>query len=186
MGREVGVRENVEQSALPPREHLRHARNRIGQERPVPHDAQTSGAFGDQHVAVGQPRDGPGDIEAVGHGHRAEIVIGRPQHFLGGGLARSGSSEPLLVLAGPLSRQIAGVNARVDDLRVDLTTRIDDLRADLTTQIGSVNARIDRIETRLDGLDERLRDVELAFGKVDQRLLTIERIILPAPEQPDG
>ena len=73
-----------------------------------------------------------------------------------------------LVLAGLLSAQIAGVNARIDDLRAD------------------VNARMDRIETRLDGLDERLRNVELAFGKVDQRLLTIERIILPAPEQPDG
>ena len=45
---------------------------------------------------------------------------------------------------------------------------------------------MDRIETRLDGFDERLRNVEIALGKVDQRLLTIERIILPAPEQPDG
>ena len=140
VGREVGVRENVEQSALPPREHLRHARNRIGQQRPVPHDAQTSGAFGDQHVAVGRPRDGPGDIEAVGprspRGNRD-----RPTAALPG--RRSGTKWIIgtaLVLAGPLSGQIAGVNARVDDLRVDLTTRIDDLRADLTTQIGSVNA----------------------------------------------
>ena len=80
-----------------------------------------------------------------------------------------------LVLAGLLSTQIVGVNARIDDLR-----------ADLTTQIAGVNARIDRIETRLDGFQERLRNVEIAFAKVDHRLLTIERIILPAPEQPDG
>ena len=102
-----------------------------------------------------------------------------------------------VALGGLLSAQITGVNARVDDLRADLTTqiagvnagvnaRVDDLRADLTTQIAGVNARIDRIETRLDGLDERLRNVEIAFGKVDQRLLTIERVILPPPEQPDG
>ena len=84
-----------------------------------------------------------------------------------------------VVLAGLLSAQIAGVSSGVN-------ARIDDLRADLTTQIAGVNARIDRIETRLDGLDERLRNVEIAFGKVDQRLLTIERIILPAPEQPGG
>ena len=77
-----------------------------------------------------------------------------------------------LVLAGLLSAQIAGVN-------VGVNARIDDLRADLTT-------RMDRIETRLDGLDERLRNVEIAFGKVDQRLLTIERVVLPAPEQPGG
>ena len=84
-----------------------------------------------------------------------------------------------VVLTGLLSAQIAGVNARVDDLRADLT-------AQLTTQIGAVNARIDRIETRLDGLDERLRNVEIALGKVDQRLLTIERVVLPAPEQQGG
>ena len=84
-----------------------------------------------------------------------------------------------MVLAGLLSAQIVGVNARIDDLRADLTTRVDDLRADLT-------ARIDRIETRLDGIDERLRNVEIEFGKVDQRLLTIERVILPARDQPDG
>ena len=90
-----------------------------------------------------------------------------------------------LVLAGLLSAQIAGVNARIDDLRADLmaqiagvNARVDDLRADLT-------ARIDRIETRLDGIDERLRNVEIEFGKVDQRLLTIERVILPAPDPPD-
>ena len=43
-----------------------------------------------------------------------------------------------------------------------------------------IETRMDRIETRLDGFDERLRNVEIAFGKVDQRLLTIERVVLPA------
>ena len=32
---------------------------------------------------------------------------------------------------------------------------------------------MDRIEARLDGFDEQLREVEIAFGKLDQRLLTI-------------
>ncbi len=82
------------------------------------------------------------------------------------------------------NRRGAGRTVVCADRRVN--ARIDDLRADLTTQIASVNARIDRIETRLDGFEERLRNVEVAFGKVDQRLLTIERIILPAPEQPGG
>ena len=31
----------------------------------------------------------------------------------------------------------------------------------------------------MDGFDTRLRNVEIAFGKVDQRLLTLERILLP-------
>ena len=40
------------------------------------------------------------------------------------------------------------------------------------------------MEARIDGLDERLRNVEVAIGKVEQRLLTIERVVLPAPEPP--
>ena len=39
------------------------------------------------------------------------------------------------------------------------------------------------VNTRMDGLDTRLRNVEIAFGKVDQRLLTLERILLP-PREP--
>ena len=33
-------------------------------------------------------------------------------------------------------------------------------------------------------VDERLRNVEVAVGKVNQRLLTIERVVLPGGEQP--
>ena len=47
----------------------------------------------------------------------------------------------------------------------------------LLTQIGAVNARLDR-------LDDRLRAVEIGFGKVHQRLLTIERVVLPAAPAP--
>ena len=97
-----------------------------------------------------------------------------------------------LVVAGLLSAQLTGqfaaVNARIDDLRTDLTTQI----AAVNTRIDDVNNRIDdmadrmdRVETRLDGFDERLRNVEIAFGKVDQRLLTLERILLP-PREPAG
>ena len=85
-----------------------------------------------------------------------------------------------LVLGGLLSTQIAGVNARIDDVHA----RIDDVHADLTARMDRIEARMDRIETRLDGFDERLRNVEIAFGKVDQRLLTLERVILPP--QPPG
>ena len=85
----------------------------------------------------------------------------------------------VVVLAGLLSAQIAGVNARIDDVHA----RIDDVHADLIARMDRIDARMDRIETRLDGFDERLRNVEIAFGKVDQRLLTIERVILP-PQTP--
>ena len=87
----------------------------------------------------------------------------------------------ILVVAGLLSAQIAGVNTRIDDLRAELTTRIDDLRAELTTRMDRLEARL---EARIDGLDERVRNVEIALAKVDQRLLTIERVVLPAPGPP--
>ena len=64
-----------------------------------------------------------------------------------------------LVLAGLLSAQIAVVNGRIDDLI----------------------SRVSRLETDVRSMDARLRAVEVAFGKLDQRLLTIERAVLPAP-----
>ncbi len=46
------------------------------------------------------------------------------------------------------------------------------------------NQRMDRHEARMDDhmlrFDERLRAVEIGFGKIEQRLLTIERVVLPA------
>ena len=47
----------------------------------------------------------------------------------------------------------------------------------LLTQMSAVHVRLDR-------LDDRLRAVEIGFGKVHQRLLTIERVVLPAPSVP--
>ena len=64
-----------------------------------------------------------------------------------------------------------------------LVWRVDAGFAAVNDRIDRLETRMDRIETRLDGFDERLRNVEIEFGKVDQRLLTIERVVLPAPEQ---
>ena len=76
--------------------------------------------------------------------------------------------------------QVNGVNARIDDLRADLTgqidgtnTRIQDLRTNLVGQISE-------LRTDMRGLDARMRAVEVSFGKIDQRLLTIERVLLPS------
>lgn len=54
----------------------------------------------------------------------------------------------------------------------------------LLTQMSAVHDRLDRLDDRLDRLDDRLRAVEIGFGKVHQRLLTIERVVLPAPSAP--
>ena len=79
------------------------------------------------------------------------------------------------------SAQIAGLRTEIADLRADVTgqiaglrTEIADLRAEMTGQIADLRADVRR-------LDDRLRAVEIAFGKVDQRLLTLERVLIPAP-----
>ena len=70
-----------------------------------------------------------------------------------------------------LSMQIAAVNARIN-ARIDaVNARIDDLRSDIR------DLRADHVR-----FDERLDGLEVAFGKVDQRLGTLERILLPARE----
>ena len=55
----------------------------------------------------------------------------------------------------------------------------------VVTLVGDVRAGVDglRDDMREDHarFGARLRAVEVALGKVDQRLLTIERVVLPAP-----
>ena len=69
-------------------------------------------------------------------------------------------------LAALMVSLIAGVNARIDDVRGELR--------EFRTEVNG----------RMEGFDTRLRNVEIAFGKVDQRLLIIERFVLPTPEGP--
>ena len=85
-------------------------------------------------------------------------------------------------LGGLLSVQFAGiddrfddVNARIDDLRTDLSAEIATVKADLSAEITMVRGDLRRV-------DDRLRAVEIAFGKVDQRLATLERLHLPSPD----
>ena len=54
----------------------------------------------------------------------------------------------------------------------------------LIAQNVAIRNDITDIRTDIRRLDDRLRAVEIALGKVDQRLATLERIILPGA-QPD-
>ena len=73
----------------------------------------------------------------------------------------------------------ASLAGQITDLRTEMTGQIADLRTEMTGQIADLRAEF-RAEVRR--LDDRLRAVEVAFGKVDQRLLTLERILIPAPD----
>ena len=100
------------------------------------------------------------------------------------------------------------VNARFDDLRADLTAEIATVKADLSSEIATVKADLSAeiatvkadlsseiatvkadlsseiavVRDDLRRMDDRLRAVEIAFGKVDQRLETLERLHLPGPD----
>ena len=105
-----------------------------------------------------------------------------------------------VTLGGLLSVQFSAINARFDDVNArfdDVNARFDDLRADLTAEIAAVKAdltaEIATVKADLSGeiavvrddlrrMDDRLRAVEIAFGKVDQRLETLERLHLPGPD----
>ena len=67
-----------------------------------------------------------------------------------------------------LSILIAGVNTRIDDVRDDVGQLRDEMREDNRD------------------MRTRLRGVEVAFGKVEQRLETLERVILPPSEAREG
>lgn len=62
----------------------------------------------------------------------------------------------ILVVAVALSVQIAGLRGEHAEIRLDVRR-----------------------------LDDRLRAVEVEFGKVDQRLATLERLHLPTPNPAD-
>ena len=85
-------------------------------------------------------------------------------------------------LGGLLSVQFAGVNTLIDDLRTELTGRIDAVVVEIATVKADLSADNTDIRNDLRRMDDRLRAVEIAFGKVDQRLETLERLHRPAPE----
>ena len=70
-------------------------------------------------------------------------------------------------------------NARIDDLSDSVNRRFDDVNRRFDDLSDSVNRRFDQVRADHLRFDERLRAVEFLFGKVDQRLLTIERVVLP-------
>lgn len=61
------------------------------------------------------------------------------------------------------------------------------LAAAVALSVQIVGLRGDLAEMRIDvrRLDDRLRIVEVEFGKVDQRLATLERLHLPTPNPAD-
>ena len=66
-----------------------------------------------------------------------------------------------------IGTMLAGMSAMTAVLLTVIVSLVGDVRADVRR------------------MDDRLRAVEIAFGKVDQRLATLERLHLPTPTTPD-
>ena len=87
----------------------------------------------------------------------------------------SGDTKTLLVTVAA-----SAVGSAVAVIAVVLTL-VGGVRSDLR----DVRADVRAVHERLDRFDDRLRAVEIEFGKVAQRLLTIERVVLPARDPAD-
>ena len=83
-----------------------------------------------------------------------------------------------ITVAIALSAQMA---IMISGLRDETNRRFDQIDQRFNQVEQRSNQRFNRIEQRLDGFDERLRAVEISFAKVDQRLLILERTLIPAP-----
>ena len=81
----------------------------------------------------------------------------------------------IIVALGAISiNQNSQLNTRISDLRAEMNIRFTDLEGD----IGNLRSDVRQ-------MGERLRNVEIEFAKVDQRLLTLERAVIPAAEGDD-
>ena len=98
-----------------------------------------------------------------------------------------------LALSMQISMQISGLRADINQLRNETNQRfslvengMNQLRTEINQLRNEMNQRFSEMNRRLEIFDERLRSVEIAFAKVDQRLEIIERVLLPdAPSPPE-
>ena len=99
----------------------------------------------------------------------------------------------IIVALGAIAiNQNSQLNTRIDDLRADMNSRftdldgdIDNLRTDMNTRFADLDGDVGNLRTDVRQMSDRLRNVEIEFAKVDQRLLTLERVIVPAADSED-
>ena len=75
------------------------------------------------------------------------------------------------------SRDVQWIIGAILAAAVALSVQIAGLRSEHT----AIRAELGEIRTDVRRLDDRLRAVEVEFGKVEQRLATLERLHLPSP-----
>ena len=102
----------------------------------------------------------------------------------------------IAVVAGGINDHLATITGQMDVM----TGQINELRNEMNGRLDTTNGRIDTLRNDLNGqidalrsdmredhreFSTRLRNVEIEFGKVEQRLETLERAVIPqAPAAP--
>lgn len=66
-----------------------------------------------------------------------------------------------------------------------LNTRISDLREEMNVRLADLDGDVSNLRTDVQQMGERLRGVKIEFAKIDQRLRTLERAVIPAAEEND-
>ncbi len=75
--------------------------------------------------------------------------------------------------------------AQIKGLETQLGGRIDEVNSNLGKRIDEVNSRLDRADRRQQGLDDRLRNLEVAVGRMSGKLDLLEGYFLRRND-PDG
>ena len=102
-----------------------------------------------------------------------------------------------VVAAVAMSMQIFGlrgdmnqVRNEMSQLRSEMSSEMSQLRSEMRGEMNQLrsemNQRFSEMNQRLESFDERLRNVEITLGKVLQRLVILERIVLPDPDEDPG
>lgn len=91
----------------------------------------------------------------------------------------------IVALGAVAINQNGQLNTRISDLRDEMNTRFNDLRGEMNARFNNIEGNVDNIRTDVRQMGEHLRNVEIGFGKIDQRLLTLERAVIPAAEGDD-
>ena len=99
------------------------------------------------------------------------------------------TNESKIILGSTIGTILAtglGLAVLTTTLFLSLGNRIDTLDRDLGGRIENLGGRIDslRQDMREDyqRLDERMRTIEQGFSKIETRLATLERAVIPAAE----
>ena len=84
---------------------------------------------------------------------------------------------------GNVETEVRSLNTRIDNVHSELSAQIDNRIDGLRSEL---NGRMDRLRDEMlenyHRLDTRMRTIEQGFARIDQRLDTLERAIIPSAE----